>query len=48
VPVIEIEHHSIGRRLRPVMLAANVGGADHAKVLTRCVSVLTGSRPYRR
>ena len=29
VPVVEIEHDGIGRRLAPAMLAADLGGADH-------------------
>ena len=31
VTVVEIEHDGIGRRLGPAMLAANLGGADHAR-----------------
>ena len=31
VAVVEIKHDGIGRRLRPAMLAANLGGADHAR-----------------
>jgi hypothetical protein len=29
VPVVEIEHDGIGRRLRPAMLSENLGRADH-------------------
>ena len=29
VPIVEIEHDRIGRRLAPVMLSENFGGADH-------------------
>ena len=41
VPVVEIEHDGIGRRLAPAMLAANLRRADHA-------ASLTASRPCRR
>jgi hypothetical protein len=30
VPVVEIEHNGIGRRILPAMLAQHAGGADHA------------------
>jgi hypothetical protein len=33
VPIVEIEHDGIGRRLAPAMLAANLSGADHLKTL---------------
>ena len=39
--VVEIEHDGIGRRLRPAMLPADLGSADHAEVIT-------ASRPCRR
>ncbi len=39
--VVEIEHDGIGRRLRPAMLRADLGCADHVKRLT-------ASRPCRR
>jgi hypothetical protein len=29
VPIVEIEHDRIGRRLGPVVLSENFGGADH-------------------
>jgi hypothetical protein len=29
MPVVEIEHDGVGRRLVPVMLALNSSGADH-------------------
>jgi hypothetical protein len=29
VPVVEIEHNGIGRRLRPAMLAQDLSRADH-------------------
>ena len=32
VPVVEIEHDSIGRGVRPAMLALNFGGADHVNL----------------
>jgi hypothetical protein len=44
VPVVEIEHDGIGRRLRPAMLAENLGGADHADLsLWRVFFTRTGS-----
>jgi hypothetical protein len=33
VPVVEIEHDGIGRRLRPAMLGADLRGADHARTV---------------
>src|SRR6266446_1752820 len=41
VTVVEVEHDGIGRRLRPAMLPADLGCADHARTLT-------ASRPCRR
>jgi hypothetical protein len=34
VPVVEIEHDGIGRRLAPAMLPDHLCGADHAGMLT--------------
>lgn len=31
VPIVEIEHDGIGRRLTPAMLPANLRGADHGR-----------------
>src|SRR5215218_9790861 len=31
MPVVEIQHHRIGRSLAPAVLSAYVGGADHAR-----------------
>ena len=41
VPVVEIEHDGIGRRFAPAMLRADLGRADHARILT-------AFRPCRR
>ena len=40
MPVIEIEHDSVGRRFLPAMLPENVGGADHAEILSTLASLM--------
>src|SRR5579871_1277766 len=42
VTVVEIEHHGVGRRLRPAMLPLDLRGADHAFRPSKT------SRPWRR
>jgi hypothetical protein len=32
VPIVEIEHDGIGRRLAPAMLPANLRGTDHRRI----------------
>jgi hypothetical protein len=32
MPIVEIEHDGIGRRLTPAMLSPDSGGADHANI----------------
>jgi hypothetical protein len=34
MPIVEIEHHRIARRLRPMVLSLNLRRADHGKILT--------------
>jgi hypothetical protein len=29
VPIVEIEHHRVGRRFDPTMLSADLRGTDH-------------------
>ena len=41
VPIVEIEHDGIGRRLGPAVCAADLRRADH-------LEMLTAFRPYRR
>jgi hypothetical protein len=45
VPIVEIEHDGIGRRLGPAMLPNDLGGADHARILffRRAFFTRTGS-----
>src|SRR6185312_8808079 len=40
MPVIEIEHDSVGRRFLPAMLPENLGGADHAEILSTLASLM--------
>ena len=40
VPVVEIEHDGVGRRFCPAMLPENLGGADHAEILSTLASLM--------
>ena len=40
MPVVEIEHDGVGRRFLPAMLPENLGGADHAEILSTLASLM--------
>jgi hypothetical protein len=49
VPVVEIEHDGVGRRLRPAMLALNLRGADHVDLRFErsfCLSMIFSENRY--
>jgi hypothetical protein len=45
VPIVEIEHDGIGRRLAPVVLALDSGGPDHAYTVPSRVPIIA-PRPF--
>ena len=51
VAIVEIEHDSIGRRLGPAVLRANLGRADHADTIMQwsfsAVVAIIGHRPFQ-